>query len=301
MQVDYSIELGKDDPALELPWRSEDGAVRYYDLKADPSLVEQIPETSGCPELADFLTRINVPGFPLQTAKCDVWQTRDLSPEEQIFNAEWKFASYVDVVFAAKGAGSKHLGRAERGLADRRTEARRSEDLCSEALGSEALRSENLGSEAPSLEDIISEDIRSEDFGSEAFSSEDITSEDIRSEDLRSEVPPDSRVAGKPRDSDDDNPGSPDDQNPRYSFEAHESLVKGLCTLLARVPEMPASAEFVVRRCYFHTVASIEKSFVGFCVTGYVFGFGESSSQARLRWAIAVKLVQHALVQWANL
>jgi hypothetical protein len=266
MQVDYSIELGKDDPALELPWSAEDGALRYYDLKSDPGLVSRIPETAGCPELADFLTRINAPSFPLQTAKCDVWQTRDLSPEEQVFNVEWKFASYIDVIFAADGVGSNYLGSTE--------------------VGSTEVGSAELGSA------------------------------DLRSEGLLSEGWPDSRVAENPRNagadrslgsaesprtSDAESTGSAAGENPRYSFEAHESLVKGLCALLARVPEMPASAEFVVRRCYFHTATTLEKSCAGFCVTVYVFGFGESSAQARLRWAIAVKLVQHALVQWANL
>ncbi|MBZ5530936.1 MAG: hypothetical protein LAO20_05855 [Acidobacteriia bacterium] len=252
MQVDYSIELGKDDPALELPWSAEDGALRYYDLKSDPGLVSQVPETDGCPELADFLTRINAPAFPLQTAKCDVWQTRDLSPEEQVFKVEWKFVSYVDVIFAAKVVGSK--------------------DLDSAKLRSEALRSEGR------TDSRVAENPRNAGADRPLGAADE-----------------------SPRTSDAGNTGSAADENLRYSFEAHESLVKGLCALLARVPEMPASAEFVVRRCYFHTATTLEKSCAGFCVTAYVFGFGESSAQARLRWAIAVKLVQHALVQWANL
>lgn len=262
MQVDYSIELGKDDPALELPWSAEDGVLRYYDLKSDPGLVSQIPETAGCPELADFLARINAPGFPLQTAKCDVWQTRELSPEEQVFNAEWKFASYVDLIFAAEGVGSTYLGSREVGSAE---------------FGSAELRSEGLLSEGRP-DSLVAENPRN----------------------AGADRPP-GAADESPRTSDAESTGSTADENPRYSFEAHESLVKGLCALLARVPEMPASAEFVVRRCYFHTATALEKSFPGFCVTAYVFGFGQSSAQARLRWAIAVKLAQHALVQWANL
>jgi hypothetical protein len=99
MHADYSVELGREDPALELPWSSEDKASRYYDLKRNPELVLQIPEALNSPELSAFLTRINAVGFPLQTAKCDTWYSRELSPEEKIFGAAGKFVSYVDLVF----------------------------------------------------------------------------------------------------------------------------------------------------------------------------------------------------------
>lgn len=100
MQADYVLELGREDPALELPWQSEDRAARYYDLKAHPELIKQVPEAAGSPELAAFLTRVNAAGFPLQTAKCDAWYTRELSIEDEIFGATSKFVSYVDLVFA---------------------------------------------------------------------------------------------------------------------------------------------------------------------------------------------------------
>jgi hypothetical protein len=100
MQADYAVELGRDDAALEIPWRSEDGGVCYYELKSHPQLVAQIPEAAALPELGAFLTRINAAGFPLQTAKCDAWYTRELSEEEEIFGATGKFVSYVDLVFA---------------------------------------------------------------------------------------------------------------------------------------------------------------------------------------------------------
>ena len=33
MQADFSVELGRDAPALEIPWRSDDPHIRYFDLK----------------------------------------------------------------------------------------------------------------------------------------------------------------------------------------------------------------------------------------------------------------------------
>jgi hypothetical protein len=98
MHADFSVELGRDDAALELPWNSTDPAVRYYDLKNHPELLQQIPEAMAYPELGAFLARINATGFPLATAKCDAWRSREVAPEEEIFG-DRKFVSYIDLVF----------------------------------------------------------------------------------------------------------------------------------------------------------------------------------------------------------
>ena len=110
MHADYSVELGRDDAALELPWSSADPAVRYHDLKKNPGLLREIPETAAYPELGAFLARINAAGFPLSTAKCDAWTSREVAPEEDIFG-DRKFVSYVDLVFedeVARGSFEKH-------------------------------------------------------------------------------------------------------------------------------------------------------------------------------------------------
>jgi hypothetical protein len=190
MQADYSVELGRDAAALEVPWISEDGAARYYDLKQHPDLVLQIPEAIQSPELSAFLTRINAQGFPLETVKCDAWFSREIAPEEEIFNAAGKYVSYVDLIFA---------GDAQ-----------------------------------------------------------------------------------------------------RLSFENHEALAKNLCALLKRAPEMAASVELVIRRCYFHPEETPAESHDGFCITAYVSGFGEDEPEARRRWSIALVLLQNALVQAAR-
>ncbi|OAI56673.1 hypothetical protein AYO50_00360 [Acidobacteria bacterium SCGC AG-212-P17] len=98
MQADFSVELGPDAPALEIPWRSDDPRVRYYDLKNHPELVQQIPEVIAFPELGAFLTRMNATGFPLATAKCDTWLSNEVDPEEEVFG-DRKFVSYVDLIF----------------------------------------------------------------------------------------------------------------------------------------------------------------------------------------------------------
>lgn len=190
MQVDYSIELGADDPALEFPWTSNDGRLRYYDLKQHPDLVLNIPEARQHLELSEFLSRINAASSPLQTAKCDAWFTHELLLEEEIFGASCKFVCYVDLLFAA--------------------------------------------------------------------------------------------------------------QDLQTSFEKHEALARDLYHLLQRAPEMAAGCEFAVRRCYYHRKDESEPT-AGFCISAYVTGYGDSEEESQQRWAIALKLVQHALVQVTSL
>src|ERR1700760_3359052 len=113
MYVDWSVELGAGGPVRAFPWsRPEEtskgeiapesasempssgiaDALCYYDLKADPSLVDQLPEARSSGELREFLLRVNAGGFPLQSAKCDHWFTQEISAEEEIFAAPCKFA-----------------------------------------------------------------------------------------------------------------------------------------------------------------------------------------------------------------
>jgi len=208
MHVDSAIELGRDDPALEFPWKSDDGSLRYYDLRSDPALIDQLPEAADNPELRGFLLRINTAGFALQTVKCDVWSTGEILPEEEIFAARQKFVCYVDLIFA--------------------------------------------------------------------------------------------------------------DNTLRLSLDAHTGLTTKLCKLLQSAPEMASTVEFVIRHCHYHCesgdsrstldprlataddsadAAMIENSQLGFAITAYVAGFGDSEHETRLRWSIALTLLQHALVQ----
>ena len=179
MYVDWAVELGADDPVLDFPWASQDG-LRYYDLKSDPSLIDDLPEAQSSGELRKFLLRVNAVGFPLQTAKCDHWFTREISEEEEIFGAAAKYGSYVDLLFV--------------------------------------------------------------------------------------------------------------DSQKQLSFGDHEEFAAKLCDLLKSAPEMPASAELMVRRCFYAGSGD------GYYFTLYVSGFGETEAQARQQWSIALTLVQHGLV-----
>ena len=100
MQVDFSVELGADDPVLDVPWAAPQGGLRYYDLKAQPELLLEIEEAMREPAMGEFLTTTNSPLSCLQTVKCDVWPSQEINPEEEIYGAACKFGSYVDLIFA---------------------------------------------------------------------------------------------------------------------------------------------------------------------------------------------------------
>ena len=100
MDADFSIELGREDPVLDFPWTDPAGKFAYVDLKRHPELMAEIEEAQRFPELAEFLLLRELGTSMLETAKCDAWATTELSPEEEIYDASHKFASYVDVVFS---------------------------------------------------------------------------------------------------------------------------------------------------------------------------------------------------------
>jgi hypothetical protein len=105
VQADYSVECGPGDEALEVPWSAPNGGPSYVDLKQHPERLDEIPEAVEHPPLRGFLAKVNGRAS-LLTAKCDTWFTRELTPEEDVFQAEAKFASYVDVLFADSTARS---------------------------------------------------------------------------------------------------------------------------------------------------------------------------------------------------
>jgi hypothetical protein len=100
MDADFSVELGNDDPVLDFPWKDPGSKLAYLDVKRHPELMSAIPEAEKFPEIREFLRTANSPRSNIETAKCDAWATTDLNPEEEIYDASNKFASYVDIVFS---------------------------------------------------------------------------------------------------------------------------------------------------------------------------------------------------------
>jgi hypothetical protein len=85
----------------------------------------------------------------------------------------------------------------------------------------------------------------------------------------------------------------------RISFSEHEQRAKQLTVLLQRAPEIPSSAEFLIRRCFYHDGGEPQNGGVeeGFYITSYVFGYGDDEEQAKQRWMIGLKLLENAIRQ----
>jgi hypothetical protein len=84
------------------------------------------------------------------------------------------------------------------------------------------------------------------------------------------------------------------DENKRVSFAAHEALIRRLVELLKKAPEIPATVEFVVRRCVFRGDGA---ACDGCAISCFIFGYGKDEEQARRQWGIALRLVKNALRQ----
>ena len=77
-------------------------------------------------------------------------------------------------------------------------------------------------------------------------------------------------------------------------FRAALSITQ-LTALLKQAPDIPASAEFLLRRCFYH-----ENNRDGFYVTFYLFGYGSDEVKARQQWGIALKLAGNAITQFSS-
>ena len=82
------------------------------------------------------------------------------------------------------------------------------------------------------------------------------------------------------------------DASSRFSFAQHEQLAKMLTGLLKQIPEIPAAAEFLIRRCYYRDEKGIRD---GFYITFYLFGYGDDEDQSRQHWAMGLKLAENAI------
>ena len=105
MDADYSIELGADAPALELPWVDPEGRLEYIDLRSESAgiehIVERIPEAREFPALRTFLIDVNSQHSAWQTAKCDVW-AEVVEATENLYGAKFAQNCYLDLVLTAQ-------------------------------------------------------------------------------------------------------------------------------------------------------------------------------------------------------
>ena len=185
MDADWSVELGAEDAVLEVPWSAPDRRLQFIDVRHHPDAIDRLDEVRRYPEIGGFLRAINGASTGLSSVKCDVWESGEIEPAEEIFGGSYKVGAYCDV--------------------------------------------------------ILSE--------------------------------------GQGRD-----------------FARHEAFVRRATELLRHAPTIPASAEFVVRRCIF---ADSTEAKSAFSVTCFVMGYGPGRDAARRQWKIALDVIANALLQTA--
>ncbi len=83
----------------------------------------------------------------------------------------------------------------------------------------------------------------------------------------------------------------------RGQLEVHLRLAKELVQLLETDEGLEATAEVVVRRCYFHRGDEAEESDAGYCLTLWLSGYGGSAAEADERWARALELAAGCLLK----
>jgi hypothetical protein len=81
----------------------------------------------------------------------------------------------------------------------------------------------------------------------------------------------------------------------RSSYDLHKEFAAKLSNLLRRSPEVPASVEICVRRCYFTGAQAGTNE--GFYFTLYANGYGNDEGMARKNWSIALNLAANAILQ----
>ena len=285
MHADFSVELGRDDAALELPWSSADPAVRFYDLKKHPELLRQVPEAVAYPELGAFLARINAAGFPLATAKCDAWRSREVEPEEEIYG-DRKFVSYIDLVFedeAARYSFEKHEAFAKM--------------LC------------RLLSQTPEIPAAVEVVIRRCYYHGEVALPEVAANEAGAGETAEAGYTPGAKDDGERQSGAANREGvdwvNASERTEQQADVGHGMKYEGNADAGERAEadiEKAKAAERLDQTAADERAGSsgLDGSVSGFCFTAYVTGFGDSDHEPDLRWQIALALLQNALVQLAR-
>jgi hypothetical protein len=191
MDADFSIELGPDAPALELPWRDHDGEIRFVNLRSPEPIeqqLERIPEVKDSPALRRFLMALNSERSVWQTVKCDLWHAA-CAAEENLYGAGCEQGSYIDLVLAQPSAA-------------------------------------------------------------------------------------------------------------RADLALHMKSARKLAAMLEENEGLAASAEIVVRRCYFHSDGNMDESEDGYCLSFFLTGYGSTPEEASSNWEQAMDFAAHC---WTSL
>ena len=110
MEADWEVEVGGGAPVIDALWAG------FVDLRQQPERIEEIAEAARFPALGGLLERLNSPGSPVWTAKCDLWEPVEPGEAANLTVAEddlpAALAIYVDLLPSA-GAVFLHWQDAE--------------------------------------------------------------------------------------------------------------------------------------------------------------------------------------------
>jgi hypothetical protein len=110
MLSEWTAECSHDAPTLIVPWSDEATGARFFDLRAEPYDIAEIPEAEHNATLARALRSLYATRSPFLTAKCDAWALSGedhaealealrlelmLAEEDSLFG----FASYIDLLW----------------------------------------------------------------------------------------------------------------------------------------------------------------------------------------------------------
>jgi hypothetical protein len=110
MLSEWTAECSHEDPTLIVPWSDPDTGARFFDLRANPYDIAEIPEIEHNPTLARALRSLNANRSPFLTAKCDTWTLPGSDHAEALEalrlelmlsdeDAPHGFASYIDLLW----------------------------------------------------------------------------------------------------------------------------------------------------------------------------------------------------------
>ncbi|HEY0796084.1 MAG TPA: hypothetical protein VGD64_09915 [Acidisarcina sp.] len=110
MEADWAVEIGAGLDCIDVPWSGEDwgpgSSCEFIDLLAAPELsasIARIPEARDESALCSGLIRLNGPGSPVFTSKCDLWTLESGEIDSYELDAAGPViagrASYIDFVF----------------------------------------------------------------------------------------------------------------------------------------------------------------------------------------------------------
>jgi len=83
----------------------------------------------------------------------------------------------------------------------------------------------------------------------------------------------------------------------RPSLKAHHRLASEFARLLETDEAMAATAEIVVRRCYFHLSGKADQSDEGYCLTLFLTAYGTSLPEAAECWERAMQFAADCLLK----